>query len=159
MKKTFLLFAFATLLNSSSIAQDSAPDSYDVFAELISLVNSPEAFMENFKTIYDAQLEQMRGMGIEEDKVEAIRKAAYAFGEKIASDPEMESKLIEIYKAAFTEDEAVELIEFYSTPIGKKFLELTPTLTQKSMELGMSMAGKYLENFEAEVMLIMMDEF
>ena len=47
----------------------------------------------------------------------------------------MKDDYIKVYSEVFTEDELKELIIFYKSPIGLKFIEKTPLLMQKTMEI------------------------
>jgi len=45
--------------------------------------------------------------------------------------------LIKLYVKEFTEDELKDLMKFYQTPTGKKFLKKAPVMMQKGGELGL----------------------
>jgi hypothetical protein len=45
------------------------------------------------------------------------------------------SQFVKIYAETFTEDELKQMIDFYSSPVGKKVVEKLPALTQKAMSL------------------------
>lgn len=47
----------------------------------------------------------------------------------------MKEDFIQIYISNFTEKEINEVIAFYETPIGKKFIEKTPVIMQQSTEI------------------------
>jgi hypothetical protein len=51
---------------------------------------------------------------------------------------ELEQPSLRIYAGAFTLAEMEELIGFYATPIGRKVLAVTPTISQQSAALGMA---------------------
>lgn len=53
--------------------------------------------------------------------------------------------IIPLYAKYFSEIEITELIEFYNSPIGVKLLEVSPSLTQESMQIGAEW-GKSLQN-------------
>jgi uncharacterized protein len=52
------------------------------------------------------------------------------------SPNELVDMVIPIYDKHFTHDDIKELIKFYSSPIGKKFIKVQPQLTYESMEVG-----------------------
>lgn len=45
------------------------------------------------------------------------------------------SQFVKIYAETFTEDELKQLVDFYSSPVGKKVIERLPALTQKAMSM------------------------
>ncbi|MDP6978442.1 MAG: DUF2059 domain-containing protein [Myxococcota bacterium] len=49
---------------------------------------------------------------------------------------EVEALIAGIYTRHFTRDELLELVAFYKSPIGKRFVELLPVVMQESMALG-----------------------
>ncbi|TDK45982.1 DUF2059 domain-containing protein [Algoriphagus formosus] len=57
------------------------------------------------------------------------------FKAEITSD-ELIAEVAEVYKKYYTEEEMLQLIEFYSSPIGKKTLEITPQLSGETMQIG-----------------------
>jgi hypothetical protein len=67
---------------------------------------------------------------------------------------ELESSIVLIYADNFTAAELRELIAFYKTPTGQKFLEKTPLVMQQTMAAG----KKFGEIAGAEAQREMMDE-
>ena len=55
--------------------------------------------------------------------------------EAIRSD-EFAAKLAPIYGKYFSESEIEELVKFYSSPLGKRVIAVTPQLTKESMAVG-----------------------
>jgi hypothetical protein len=49
------------------------------------------------------------------------------------------SMTVELYDKYFTADEIKGLIQFYSSPVGQKAVQVLPTLTQESMSRGMEL--------------------
>ncbi|SEW52169.1 DUF2059 domain-containing protein [Chitinophaga arvensicola] len=58
---------------------------------------------------------------------------------------------IPIYAKYYTEEEIVELLKFYKTPIGQKVIQVTPQLMTESMEAGRSWGKKLAENIIQEL--------
>ena len=50
--------------------------------------------------------------------------------------------LIPIYDKHFSHNDIKELIQFYESPIGKKYLEATPSITQESYRAGEEWGNK-----------------
>ena len=49
---------------------------------------------------------------------------------------ELVQKLIPVYSKHFTEQEIVDLLNFYNTSTGKKMIDKMPVILQESMEIG-----------------------
>ncbi len=62
--------------------------------------------------------------------------------------------MVPVYDKHFTHDDIKQLIKFYESPIGKKFLEKTPMITQESMtagqQWGQQLAARVPEKLQAE---------
>ena len=64
---------------------------------------------------------------------------------------ELVQKLIPIYSKHFTEQEIVDLLNFYNTSTGKKMIEKMPTVLQESMEVGRKWGIELAQKIEKEV--------
>jgi uncharacterized protein len=67
---------------------------------------------------------------------------------------ELVRRIIPVYDKHFTQDEIRQLIAFYQTPIGAKFVAELPSLTQESMQIGMEwgqeIATKAVKKIQAQ---------
>jgi hypothetical protein len=61
--------------------------------------------------------------------------------------------LAPVYQNHMTEADLMKIIEFYQTPVGKKYAEKTPLIMQESMQVGQqwgqSIGQKFLEKLKA----------
>ena len=55
--------------------------------------------------------------------------------------------LVPVYSKYLTKEDLEELIEFYQSPVGKKFSENTPLIMQESMVIGQEWGRKMGEDF------------
>ncbi len=87
-----------------------------------------DATLDKMKTV---QKEQMNSMGVPEveDKMMDLMAQEMSW-EKMKDD------YIAVYSEVFTEEELQGLIDFYKTPVGQKFVEKTPEITTKLMQMG-----------------------
>ena len=53
---------------------------------------------------------------------------------------------IKVYADTFTEEELKGLISFYKSPVGQKFIEKTPELMKRSMELSQKRMQPFIQN-------------
>ena len=59
--------------------------------------------------------------------------------------------LYPIYKKHLTESDLMKTIEFFETPIGKKYIEKTPFILQESMQVGQQWGAKITQKLEARL--------
>ena len=64
---------------------------------------------------------------------------------------ELVQKLIPVYSKHFTEQEIVDLLNFYNTSTGKKMIEKTPTILEESMEIGRKWGIELAQKIEKEI--------
>lgn len=65
-----------------------------------------------------------------------------------ASIDELVDMLYPIYKKHMTENDLTKTIEFFETPIGKKYVEKTPFILQESMQVGQQWGAKIAKKIE-----------
>lgn len=69
-----------------------------------------------------------------------------------ASMDELVDMLAPVYYKHLTEDDLKKMLDFYNTPVGKKYAEKTPLITQESMQVGqqwgMQMGSKFAEKLK-----------
>lgn len=118
MKKTMIIAFLA--MSSLLFAQQTNTAFKQDTEKLVSIVSG-----ETFKIVID-QLDSL----VPQDKKEAFKK------EVEKTMPELFSKISEIYMEEFTHKEIKGLLEFYSTPLGKKMSSKTGILAQKGMLAG-----------------------
>ncbi|MBS1960424.1 MAG: DUF2059 domain-containing protein [Bdellovibrionales bacterium] len=65
-----------------------------------------------------------------------LKEPVKKFYEKVMSYDSIETKVAKIYAKHYTNQELADLLAFYSTPTGKKSLEIMPVVMQESMKVG-----------------------
>jgi len=66
---------------------------------------------------------------------------------------ELFHKMVPVYAKYFTQEDLEQLIAFYETPIGQKFVNTTPMVMQESMQIGQEWGmelGKKIEKMMKE---------
>ena len=64
---------------------------------------------------------------------------------------ELVQKLIPVYSKHFTEQEIVDLLNFYNTSTGKKMIDKMPVILQESMEIGRKWGIELAQKIEKEI--------
>ncbi|WP_020207530.1 DUF2059 domain-containing protein [Gilvimarinus chinensis] len=70
------------------------------------------------------------------------------WSEKYFTWDAMKGDMAEIYRKYFNDEEIEKLIEFYSSPVGEKSIEVMPQLFQEGSQVGMRIAQEH----QAELM-------
>ena len=91
----------------------------------------------------------------DDDDAEEIKKEMNAFKDtylqKISSlDEEIISHVIALYDKHFTEDEIRRIIDFYTSPAGKRIVELAPVFARELMELLIKHSEQVMREMEEE---------
>lgn len=129
MKKNFLLTAlFVTITSSFCFSQDSV--SYKSSIKQLMQVSGAEG---TFKGVINQMMIMFR------QQHPAVPAAVWDEVDlemnKIAID-QIVDLIVPVYQKHLTEEDIRGVIAFYKTPVGKKFAEKTPVITQESMAAG-----------------------
>jgi hypothetical protein len=143
-----------TLLMLAPVQAQSAKSDAEVAArELVDTIKLADRFKVLlpmvFKTLKPAIVQNRADVARDYDALVPVltEKMSARFGE-------LENSIVSIYADNFTAAELRELIAFYKTPTGQKFLEKTPLVTQQTMAAG----KKFGEIAGAEARQDMIDE-
>ena len=157
--KNFILSLCSLLLGSALAFSQDAPEPSEPSAlaiEMVKLEGSAETAVDAAMASFAPTLEQLSGMGLSIEGQTRVEESARSFFTDAFSDGRFEEGLAMIYTRNFTDDELSAMIEFYSTPVGAKFLSLLPTIVEQSAALGKEMAeGPRLTQFQDEMQAIM----
>lgn len=117
-----LISIIALLISSPAIALK-----YSATTELLKVMKFADSAHKTATTMLKAG--PMSGMPA------AAQKDIEDFLKKIYFSPSLAEKVGGIYEESFSESEIKELIKFYQSPVGVKYLEKLPDITQKSMQI------------------------
>jgi len=128
-----------TLLGAgSAAAQTASPEAVTAARELVVVMRAAE----QFKAVLPIIMQQLKPAIVQgRPEVERDLDAMLPMLQAMMSvQSEPMTKLLDdiamIYANNFTADEMRRLIAFYREPIGQKFLDKTPVITQQSMAAG-----------------------
>jgi hypothetical protein len=146
--KTLLILA--TVLSCGVLhAADPAPKTPT--EELIDLMDSGDVTIESAMATFDGFIDQMKQNGIPAEAIGEIRKEARKMYVRIFSSPEIRKSFVELYEKHFTQDEIIELTEFYRTPLGKKTLAAMPSIMGDATKVAMPAIEKEMPAFQQKV--------
>lgn len=147
MKRT-LLFCSCLLAGALSAAEpEKSPTE-----RLLDVTNSEELTINSAMAAFDGVMDQQaEAMGLPKEALLEIRGEAIKLYKRIFTGPEARKQMIDLYDRHFNEDEIRELIEFYSTPVGRKSLVVMPAIMQDAMKTIMPSVEKEMPAFQQKI--------
>jgi uncharacterized protein len=142
MKKLIVIVSILIIPFGETFAQ---ADSYKVTLKKMLEVAGSE---ESFKTA----IKQMFGMFKQQHS--NVPDAFWEEAEKEFSETSMDElvdMLSPVYQKYMTEADLKKIIEFYQTPVGKKYAEKTPLIMQESMQVGQQWGMKVGQKIQARL--------
>lgn len=123
-------------LAAAAAAETAARSRTDLAAEIVGLVKTEDSFDEMMQSIAGLQMQmiQQRGGSADAERIDAMMKKLGAVLKEEFSTT-LKRDMVTAYAEVFTAEELQGLLDFYRSPVGKQFIEKTPELTRKSMQL------------------------
>jgi hypothetical protein len=118
-----------------SVAENSSHR--EAAIRLIEVTNTQKLLDQIMDSVGSMMERQFRSMDLPQEGLKAaeeVQKEIMVWFSDFFQWDEMKKLYADIYTEVFTENELVEMIAFYQTPLGKKMLAKMPELMQKSME-------------------------
>ena len=131
MKKRLILPLIFCALSSSAMAQTTAID--EMF-EVMSMERQMAGGFEAMLPLIDKLSTQLKLNSEEEQELKGIFRTWY--NEDIDRAKIM-SEVKKLYAGVFTDSEIRDIIKFYQTPTGQKFLEKSPEIMKLRAQIGM----------------------
>ena len=129
-----------------------AGDSHTDAAKRLMEVMQADAMIEQ---VYDQLMPAMQDfadqMGIAEDEREifdAYMAKSIGIMRNEFSWEKMEPYMLEAYTSVYTEDEILDLVAFYESPTGQKFIAKMPELMQVSMQMSQRMMADMMPKLQ-----------
>lgn len=143
MKQVAAFLILFALSVSTSMAQTD--DKYAAsLKKMLALAGTEESFQVAIK--------QMIGMFKEEKSnvPDSVWSAFEAEFSKTSMD-ELVTMLVPVYQKHLSESDLQGMIEFYQTPVGKKYAQKTPLIMQESMQVGQQWGMKIGAAFDEKL--------
>ncbi len=127
------VFVWLTTASADEVGQRALAE------ELVNAMEMQKGIENSFemiKQMIPAQMEQMSGAENESsEEVQARVQIMMDYIAKEMSWDNLKEDYISIYAETFTEEELAGLVEFYKSPVGRKFTEKQPELMKRAMEI------------------------
>lgn len=105
-------------------------------------------------SMVDASIEMARQQdpGLSEQALQVIREeTSRIIKEEMFDNDSFAPRFYPLYDKYFTEAELREMLDFYSTPIGKKVIEVMPALMQDSIKIGQEWAASFMPRLQGRL--------
>lgn len=147
MKNILLLTLSLLVLSFVSHAQDAEPSASHLQAaeRLLDNMNMQETLDKTIDATLAAQLSQMPQM----KNLEGVMRDFFT---KYMNYDALKSDYAALYTKHYTEQELVDLLAFYQTPLGKKLVETMPDITAESSLLGQKLVQEHMPELQEAIM-------
>lgn len=146
--RCFVLFLSVTV---SLCAVEKSPG-----IRLLDAVDYEHNSMLISKAVFKGVFEFMKIEGISEKTMTEISDEADRTFQKTSQDLDAKKKVAAIYEKRFTPEEMEELIRFYESPIGRKYIKVMSETTQEEEKIGKESFEKSAPDFEEKLEKIML---
>lgn len=121
-------------ISLSTVAQEKPID------ELFSVMAMEEQMAGGFEAMLPVIDQMSTKFKLDSEGKEELKNIFRTWYNEDIDRSKMINEMKRLYSQAFTADEMAEIISFYKTPIGQKFLEKSPQLMQLGAQIGMKEA-------------------
>ncbi|MGY6553441.1 MAG: DUF2059 domain-containing protein [Wenzhouxiangella sp.] len=132
MLKVILLFATATLL-AAPAAADSKHERIIELMELMQLESQFEQIQVQMRAMIDNMAPDQEVPAGEQEIIDRYNRKMLDLSQETLGWRPLQAMMIDLYAAYFTEQEIIDMIEFYRTPTGQRTIELMPMIMEESM--------------------------
>ncbi len=115
--------------------------------ELFNLMQQNEMLDKTFSNIIEPLKNQIGKSGKDEATIQKSKAAiekVMSVSKEIVKDI-LNNEMVAIYQKYFTEKDIKNMIAFYKTPTGKKFIQMTPDIQKEMMQI---MFEKYIPKLQ-----------
>ena len=129
-----IILALMLVLPTTALAEGKTRE--QLALEIVSKMKTDDQFDEMLESIVSMQQQILKqgDAGENDAKMDALVKELNTTL-KAEFSKTMKQDMATAYASVFTAEELQGLLDFYDSPIGKKYVEKTPELTKKSTEL------------------------
>jgi len=120
--------------------------------EVLRLTKVDKMLVPLVDQIQQVQIQQLQQMDLSNEAYATAQRYLQRINDLVAREmqwQEIKDDYIGLYTDAFTEQELHQLIQFYSTPLGRKVIEKMPVLMEQSMQLGQKKMMKIMPELQA----------
>lgn len=144
-------FIFPLLLGSSCLFGAEKSPAH----RLLDAMDFESNSLSTSKAVFKAVFDQFQIDGLPAEILAEVSKEADRAFAKTFQDPEYQEAVAKIYDQKFTPEELEELIRFYETPVGRKFIKALSENSKEEELVGKKFLEKNAPEFETKIGEIM----
>ncbi|HPA77355.1 MAG TPA: DUF2059 domain-containing protein [Kiritimatiellia bacterium] len=135
MKTTFAMLVISLMLSAATVRAEEET-AQTLAEELLVLMDVQSSIQKSFDAVKQMQATQFASMaGDRKEQALAMQQKMMDLIAGEMSWDKIKTDYIGIYAETFTADELKGIIDFYKTPVGRKFIEKQPEMMEKSMRV------------------------
>ena len=131
MNKLILLLLMPCAFAAPVAAQEAAID------EMFRVMKMETQMTGGFEAMLPVVENMSAKLALNMEQEEELKEIFRTWFNEDFDKQKLVGEIKEIYTKSFSEEEIKEITRFYKTPVGKKFLELSPALMKEGARLGM----------------------
>jgi len=148
-KITIIVILFSIVLVQNLFADEVSHRK--LAEEFLLILNMDKQTKEMFNQMKKIQTDTVREMGGSE-AAESFQDKMFDLMVEEMSWENLKDDYIEVYTEVLAEEELRELINFYKSPIGQRYVEKTPELIMKAMEIGKKHSAQIMPRMQQMMM-------
>jgi hypothetical protein len=133
LKKLIILLAMCSI----SLAYASASEEVEVAEELLTVMDTEKQMLGGFEAMLPIVNQVASNLALDAIETEELKSIYRDWFENDIDRSKMRREIAELYASKFTIAEMKEIIAFYGTEIGKKFIQISPELAKAGAQIGM----------------------
>ena len=134
MRKLWTVITLTGILLLSQRGWTDEASHRQLSTELLELMKVDEMTDKMFEQIKMMQKAQFAQAGLPAESINLQDKIMEIMAQELSWDA-LKNDYIKLYVDTFSEEDLKGLIDFYKSPLGQKFVEKTPELMEKSMQI------------------------
>jgi hypothetical protein len=141
-KRVLVVILIATAALATASAVFASIETHRAAAEsLTTLLQMETMLQQSYEQIIDVQIQGNPAL-------HPYRQVMLDFFAKHMSWASLKDEMLDLYVESFTEDELLELAEFYRSPVGQKAVQVMPELMRRGSEVGSRRVQEHLPELE-----------
>ena len=158
--KRLLMCLLALCVFCEGVAMADEAGHRSLAEELLAIMNVEASMERVFQRVKQGQVAQLRKLQTSEEESRIIEAAVAELQEIIDAElnwGQVKDDYIHIYMQTLSEGELREIVAFYRTAAGRKFVEKTPELMRKSFQVNERQMGMLAPKIRAVTLQVVKD--
>lgn len=153
IKKQITIITFlCSFMLSIAFVEASPLEKATELMKIMDITKQIDATQAQMGSFAEKMVDSQGITGEKAQRVKSMAKKSTASSFEAMKSIGWDEMFAEIYASVFTEEELQALVDFYKSPIGKKFLEKQPELMAATMQKMQGEMAKIMPKIQADVM-------